>query len=187
MDGKTGELVTGPLSGHLNGVVTVAFSPNGSLLVSGSEDGSIRIWDPFTGALIAGPLTGHRMTVKVVQFTQDGDRLISAAGDTSVRIWDIKRLPKLASRDIEVSGSEPAHAHPETDKRMFFRDTSVIDESGWLKGPDGELLLWAPPLHREGLWRPSNAMTIGQGSTKLDFSQFVAGETWAQCYDRTSK
>ena len=62
-----------------------------------------------------------------------------------------------------------------------FTDNSDMDEDGWVRGPDRELLFWVPPLHRSALQRPSNVAVIGQYSTKIDFSRFVHGTSWAQC------
>jgi hypothetical protein len=62
-----------------------------------------------------------------------------------------------------------------------FKDDSELNEDSWIVGPNSELLFWVPPLHRSVLWRPSNIAVIGQHSTKIDFSRFVHGTSWARC------
>jgi hypothetical protein len=69
-------------------VFTVAFAPDGKILASGHEDGSVRLWDPRTGKEIR-LLEGHRGAVKAVIFTPDGKRLASAGADSIIRIWDL--------------------------------------------------------------------------------------------------
>ena len=48
------------LKGHSDVVTSVAFSPDGKKIVSGSEDMTIRVWDAETGKEIIPPLEGHR-------------------------------------------------------------------------------------------------------------------------------
>ena len=48
------------LQGHTDSVTCVAYSPDGSHIASGSEDMTIRVWNPTTGQCTAGPFQGHR-------------------------------------------------------------------------------------------------------------------------------
>ncbi len=61
-DAKTGETVAGPFEGHTDWVQSIAFSPNGKYIASGSDDQTIRIWDAKTGETVAGPFEGHTHT-----------------------------------------------------------------------------------------------------------------------------
>lgn len=63
-----------------------------------------------------------------------------------------------------------------------FTDQTELTRDGWAVGPSGELLFWVPPMHRESLWRPSNVGVSGEYSTKINFDQFVHGESWAECF-----
>ena len=51
------------LTGHTNLVRSVAYSPDGRYIVSGSDDRTIRIWDALTQRQIGNPLTGHTNSV----------------------------------------------------------------------------------------------------------------------------
>ncbi len=62
-------------------------TPDGTEIVSGSSDGSVRIWDRHTGEPRA-PLTGHTGAVLTVAVTPDGTEIVSGSEDGSVRIWD---------------------------------------------------------------------------------------------------
>ena len=76
------------LTGHTDAVRSVAFSPNGSQLASGSNDNTIRLWDVDTG-IQTHRLTGHTLSVNSVAFSPDGSQLASGSGDGTIRQWDV--------------------------------------------------------------------------------------------------
>ncbi len=76
------------LTGHTDGVWSVAFSPDSSQLASGSEDETIRLWDVVTGSEISR-LTGHKDGVRSVAFSPDGSQLTSGSYDKTIRLWDV--------------------------------------------------------------------------------------------------
>ncbi|KIO15645.1 hypothetical protein M407DRAFT_86893, partial [Tulasnella calospora MUT 4182] len=87
-DTKTGAPIGEPLKGHDGLVCSVTFSPDGSILVSGSKDDTIRFWNGKTGASIAAPLECHGGFVWSVAFSANGRILASGSGYT-IRFWDV--------------------------------------------------------------------------------------------------
>jgi WD40 repeat protein len=72
-------------------VTSVAFSPDGQRILSGSLDKkTVRIWDAKTGMPIGQPLTGHEEGVISVSYSPDGQRILSGSLDKTLRIWDAK-------------------------------------------------------------------------------------------------
>ena len=76
------------LSGHTDGVVSIAFSPDGSILASGSADNTVQLWDTVTELPIA-TLIGHTAMARSVAFSPDGSILASGGHDGTVRLWDV--------------------------------------------------------------------------------------------------
>jgi hypothetical protein len=73
--------------GHEGSVVSVAFSPDGTRLITGSFDKTARIWDAATGRELTR-LTGHSDTVGAAYFSPDGGRVVTASLDKTARVWD---------------------------------------------------------------------------------------------------
>jgi WD40 repeat protein len=68
-------------------VYSVAFSPDGAHIVSGSYDKTLRVWDAQTGKELA-VLKGHSSYVYSVAFSPDGAHIVSGSHDKTVRVWD---------------------------------------------------------------------------------------------------
>ncbi|PLB41707.1 WD40-repeat-containing domain protein [Aspergillus candidus] len=75
------------LEGHSRIVRSVTFSPDGQQLASGSDDKTIKIWDPATGHL-RHTLEGHSSSVKSVAFSPDNQQLASGSNDKTIKIWN---------------------------------------------------------------------------------------------------
>ncbi|MFN8226748.1 MAG: TIR domain-containing protein [Mycobacterium sp.] len=66
-----------------------AYSPDGTLIATGTEGGAIRLWDAATGTPHGEPLTGHQDNTAFVSFNSDGTQLVSASTDHTIRRWDV--------------------------------------------------------------------------------------------------
>jgi WD40 repeat protein len=119
------------LVGHSGWVQSVAFSPNGQLIASGSYDNTIRLWNPATGFLYR-LLEGHLGLVSSITFSLDGQLLASGSYDTTVRVWD----PKTGALKYTLEG-----------------------HSGWVQSvafsPDGQLIASGSYDNTIRLWNPA--------------------------------
>ena len=71
-------------------VNSVAWSPDGRKIASGSEDKSVKVWDVTSGACLA-TLKGHRDAVSSVAYSPDGRKIASGSGDSTVKVWEFKK------------------------------------------------------------------------------------------------
>ncbi len=84
---QTPELIV--QTGHASEIQSVAFSPDGKLLASGSRDVSVKLWDVATGQELR-TFTGQTNTVESVVFSPDGKILASGGSDGSVKLWNVE-------------------------------------------------------------------------------------------------
>ncbi len=82
--------ITHTLAGHEKPIHAMAFSPDSTRMVTGSEDQTVRVWN------LANPqmpeqskLAGHTGTVTAVAFSPDGNQVLSGAADKLVRLWNL--------------------------------------------------------------------------------------------------
>ncbi|NEP53412.1 MAG: WD40 repeat domain-containing protein, partial [Moorea sp. SIO3C2] len=75
------------LTGHTSPVNAVAVTPDGTRVISGASDNTVRVWNLATGKEIQR-FNGHNLPVVAVAVTPDGKRVISAAFDNTVKVWN---------------------------------------------------------------------------------------------------
>ncbi|WP_300456732.1 hypothetical protein [Accumulibacter sp.] len=111
-------------------VNAVAFSPDGSRIVSGGGDGSVRLWDTNSGQPIGQPFRGHQGRVDSVAFNRAGTRIVSGSQDRTVRLWDAQTGGPLG---------EPMLGHEDWVSSVAFNHDGrrIVSAS-----VDGTLRLW---------------------------------------------
>ncbi|MCG8366182.1 MAG: TIR domain-containing protein, partial [Pseudanabaenales cyanobacterium] len=147
--------------GHESGVLSVAFSPDGQSIVSGDEDGVMRLWS-LKGGAIGQPFQGHEEGVSAVAFCPDGGCIVSGGWDGAVRLWDLEGDPI----------GQPFTGHIGVIASVDFSpDGQRIVSGGW----DGAVRLW--DLEGEPIGQPFQGPEEGVSAVAFspDGQRIVSG------------
>ena len=121
------------LPGHhgLVSAVAIGRARDRDIIVSGSDDGMVRIWDAVTGDPVGGPLPGRDRLVKAVAIGPAGDRdiIVSGADDGTMRIWDAVTGEPVRVQRADLFGSVTAVAIG----RAGDRDIIVASDYGMVR------------------------------------------------------
>jgi len=129
---ETGQLKAS-FKGHTDAISSVAFSPDDKTLLSGSADGTARLWDVVTGQELL-TLKGHKSTVSLVAFAPDGKRLATASGP-EVKLWFAATEAEATAFRTEVDRDDPDSPPAQTDaaNRLWEIGRHAEAEQGYRK------------------------------------------------------
>ncbi len=89
-----------PLRGHAEGVITACFSPDGKQVLSGGDEGELRLWAAGTGKLVRR-IAAHTKGVHFAAFYDSGSKIVSIGSDRTVAFFDAKDGKELGRvRDL---------------------------------------------------------------------------------------
>ncbi|KAG8701915.1 hypothetical protein FRC11_011819, partial [Ceratobasidium sp. 423] len=129
--------------GHTDAVFSVKFSPDGTSVASGSQDGTIRIWDADNPHPIGEPWKEHAEEIRSVSYSPLGNMLVSGSDDRTIRLWDTGTGQQIGEplkghrdivRSVAFSPSADLIASCSKDNAVRLWDTKRTSTSRPFKG-----------------------------------------------------
>lgn len=100
----------------------IAFSPDGTMIATGTDDAVVRVWSTEDGSLIQS-FQGHRFPIRIVVFSQDNRMVASGGSDNTARIWLIPNAMMLAQFDNKTDVRDLAFSY---DNRYLAVSGNVV-------------------------------------------------------------
>jgi WD40 repeat protein len=184
-------------------VMFLAFSPDSALIVSGSSDNVVCVWDAHSGIILSGPFSGRTRSVSSLSFSPNSIHIASGSWDGTIIIWDARNGSLVAgplkghvdainsvaySTDGNrlVSGSQDHTVRVWDVQSMISTDPGPFenwspDKDGWIVGSGGELLLWVRDDLRLGLGNPRNPLVIcPPGTPQIELDTLLLSDYWRE-------
>jgi WD40 repeat protein len=172
------------LLGHQGDVHAVAFSPEGRRVLTASQDGTARLWDPATGKELLR-LRGHTAAVVAAAFSPDGRRVLTLAPgpDRSARIWDADSGKELVR--LQLSGKWDARFRLDGFASSAFSPDGRRAVTAFGEYPDCSARVWDAETGREVAVLQGHDGPVGSAAFSPDGRHVVTAslDTTARVWD----
>jgi WD40 repeat protein len=196
---------SGPLTEEQGSIWSIAYSPDGTRIVSGGLDKMVRVWNAITGAEIMA-LRGHGdwpdwpeySGISSVAFSPDGNLIASGGSDYTVKIWNARTGAEVMTmsehshfvNDVVFSPDGKRFVSASTDKTIRVCDVASGDVLQVLEGHDGEVLslAFSPDGKRIVSGSKDDTFRIWDAATGVEVQRLpINGSVWRLCFSPDGK
>lgn len=96
-------VTTSSLTGSKDSIYSLAMNPSGNVIVSGSTENILRVWDPRTCNRIT-KLKGHSENIKALVVSPDGQQILSGSSDGTIKLWNLSMQRCVQTISIHTEG-----------------------------------------------------------------------------------
>lgn len=121
---------------HKNSVFSVAYSPDGKYLLSGSRDAHLCVWDVNNNYELISTFPAHYYTINDIAFNSENTLIATASRDKTIKIWDASDFSFLKKLDAAEGG------HINSVNKLFWNGNQLISCSD-----DRSLIVWEVEQH----------------------------------------
>ena len=173
------------LSGHTDWVRSLAFSPGGTSLVSGSHDETVKLWDMQTGGVVK-TFHGHHGQVLSVSISSDCTRIASGSRDETICLWDTQtgELKHMIKQQDSVKYLGFSPVDPGQLTSISGGKVQQWDISGHQTGPtyDGSYIAFSPDYTQLVSWS-GTTITVQNSDSRAIVAKFsVANGSGCCCF-----
>jgi WD40 repeat protein len=144
------------LHGHSLQIDSLAFSPDGHELASGSDDTQVRLWEMPSGRP-KSTLTGHTDMVNALAWSKDGQEIASGGEDGTIKIWDIRTASSIG--------------RPLRFETGFVRALATSPDGSTLASASGNAAVTWPMS--DAAWSARVCVLAGRDLTPKEWKQFA--------------
>jgi eukaryotic-like serine/threonine-protein kinase len=185
--------------GHTGAITALSWSPDGTMVASGSSDKTVQVWRAADGALLY-TLSGYDRPVTSVVWATDRTNVIASAGmsDGTVQVWDAlrdhrDRIFHGGGRVLALSWKEksPWIVSGGTDREIYTWNASSGKKGVRYTGHKGEVktVAWLPDMPGSatpGSVAPESKIASGGADTTVQVWNAATGENLLTCYGHTA-
>jgi len=152
-------VTTSSLNGNKDSIYSLAMNPAGTVIVSGSTEKVLRVWDPRTCAKLM-KLKGHTDNVKALVLNRDGTQCISGSSDGTIRLWSLGQQRCIATFNCHEEGVWALQTNDNfsqvfsagRDKLVWLTDLRQVDRHSLVCRETAPILRMVLTPDQSGLW-----------------------------------
>jgi len=178
-------VTTSSLNGNKDSIYSLAMNPSGTVIVSGSTERVLRVWDPRSCAKLM-KLKGHADNVKALILNKDGTQCISGSSDGTIKLWSLGQQRCIATIYCHTEGvwalqTDDAFSRVFSsgrDRNVWVTDLRQVERRALVCRESAPVLRMIVTPDQKGLWLSTTESSVRYWNLSgLDYSNSTSNST----------